>query len=123
MRISAIVLMLFLGLAANEATAAVGAGTRPKASWDDMQAFEYNIGRIAGALQLCRRFDMAGQMRAIADLTPYGKLGMRKMRSFDAINGCGKVANNAESILGDKAKLMEYMKIKYSCSDGECVER
>ncbi len=123
MRISAIVLMLFLGLAANEANAATGAGTRPKASWDDMQTFEYNIGRIAGALQICRRYDMADQMRAIADLTPYGKLGMRKMKTFDGIRGCGSVANNAESILGDKSKLMEYMKIKYSCSDGECVER
>ncbi len=123
MRNSAIFFMLFLGLAANEAAAAVGAGTRPKSSWDDMQTFEYNIGRIAGALHLCRRYSMADEMRQIADLTPYGKLGMRKMQSFDGINGCGSVASNAENILGDKSKLMEYMKIKYSCSDGECVER
>lgn len=123
MRISAIVLMLFLGLAANEAAAATGASTRPKASWDDMQTFEYNIGRIAGALQLCRRYSMADEIREIAELTPYGKLGMRKMRSFDGINGCGSVASNAESILGDKSKLMEYMKIKYSCGDENCVER
>ena len=123
MRFTAVVLALFLGLAANVAEAAMGAGTRPKESWDKMQTFEYNIGRIAGGLELCRRFDMAGDMRAIAKLTPYGKLGMRKMRAFDGLRGCGGLANNAESLLEDKDKLIDYMKAKYDCSGEECVER
>jgi len=123
MRFLAVVFALFVGLAANVAEAAMGAGTRPKASWDDMQTFEYNIGRMAGGLQLCRRFEMAKQMGAIAELTPYGKLGMRKMRAFDGLRGCGGLANNAEDLLKDKDKLIDYMKAKYDCSGEECVER
>lgn len=125
MRISAVVVCLFLGLGlgTSGATAAMGPGTQPKSSWNDMQTFEYNIGRMAGGLQLCRRFEMAGELQAIADLTPYGKLGMRKMRAFDGLGGCGSLASNAEKILGDKETLIEYLQIKYDCSREDCVTR
>lgn len=123
MRISAIAVCLLLGLSAGDASAAAGPGTQPQSSWNDMQTLEYNIGRIAGGLQLCNRFTMAREMQEIADLTPYGKLGVRKMLVYDSMRGCGSLANNAETILGDKDKLMEYLKIKYDCSGEVCVAR
>ncbi|MEQ8356849.1 MAG: hypothetical protein RH942_15005 [Kiloniellaceae bacterium] len=111
------------GPVAQPAEAATGPGTQPKESWDKMQTFEYNIGRIAGGLELCRRYEMSREIQAIADLTPYGKLGMAKMRIFDGMRGCGGLAENAKSVLGDKEKLIEYMKIRHDCSRGDCLER
>lgn len=123
MRFPSVTLILFLGLAAHDAHAAAGADIRPRASWDNLQTLEYNIGKIAAGLQLYRHFDMAGELRAIADLTPYGQLGLRKVRAFDEIRGCGPLVNNAETILDDKDMLKDYLKIKYDCSSEECVKR
>ena len=123
MRRLLILFMLAAVTAGGAAQAATGTGARPPGSCDDMQQLEYNIGRIAIALDLCRRFSMSQEMQAIANLTPYGKLGMDKMRNFDGISGCGSIANNAEGLLGDKAKVIEYLKIKYDCSTADCIER
>jgi len=103
----------------------MGGGTQPKSSWDQMQTLEYNIGRIAGGLDLCRRYSLSQGMQSIAKLSPYGNLGMDKMRAFDAIRGggCTSMAREAEKLLGDKDKLLDYLKAKYDCSEGNCVER
>jgi len=122
-RILLAISLLAAAAALAPAKAATGPSTKPPGSWDDMQQLEYNIGRITVALDLCRRYGMSQEMQAIARLTPYGKLGMAKMRSFDGISGCGSVASSAEQLLDDKDKLIDYMKIKYDCSSGDCVER
>ncbi len=66
---------------------------------------------------------MSQEMQALANLAPCGKLGMDKMRSFDGISGCGSIASNAENLLGDKDKIIDYLKIKYDCSTADCIER
>lgn len=107
------------------AQAGQGGGTQPLKSWDDMQTLEYDIGRIAGALDLCRRYSLSIELRSIANLSPYGKLGMSKMGAFDGIRGaaCARIADDAKSLLADKDKLEGYLKAKYDCSAGDCVER
>ena len=105
--------------------AAAGAGHGPSDSWNEMQKFEYYIGDIAGALNLCRMYGKHAEMRQLASLTPYGKIGMKSWGPYDGIRGgaCGRISSAAEEILGDKEKLLDYLKAKYDCSSGECVER
>jgi len=107
------------------AQAAMGAGHGPSASWNEMQKFEYYIGDLAGALNVCRMYGMHAEMRELASLSPYGKIGLHAWGSYDDIVGgvCGSVREASESILGDKAKLLDYLKAKYDCSSGDCVER
>ena len=112
-------------LGSGSALAAAGSGHGPSESWNDMQKFEYYIGDLAGALNLCRRYGMYAELHKLATHTPYGKLGLKSWGPYDGIRGgvCGKAASAAESILEDKDKLLDYLKSKYDCSAGDCVER
>jgi len=107
------------------AQAAMGAGHGPSDSWDEMQKFEYYIGDLAGALNVCRMYGLSSEMRKLATLSPYGKIGLAAWGSYDDIVGgvCGNVKKTSESILGDKDKLLDYLKAKYDCSSGDCVDR
>lgn len=112
-------------LGSGTAQAAAGAGHGPSSSWNEMQKFEYYLGDLAGALNVCRMYGMYAEMRELASLTPYGKIGMQAWGPYDDIRGgvCGKVRGAAESVLGDKDKLLDYLRAKYTCSSGDCVER
>ena len=119
----AFTVMIVLSFGTASVTPASNLGSR--GSWDDMQKFEYYIGDLAGALNICRRFGLHSEMRALAALTPYGKQGLREWGAYDGISGaaCGGAAKDAKSILGDKEQLQDYLKAKYDCSSGDCVER
>ncbi|WP_193371257.1 hypothetical protein [Pelagibius marinus] len=109
----------------NAAFAAAGAGGGPSDSWNEMQKFEYYLGDIAGALNVCRMYGMHAEMRELASLSPYGKIGMQAWAAYDDIRGgvCGRVRTAAESVLSDKDKVLDYLRAKYDCSSGECIER
>jgi hypothetical protein len=114
------------GLGTGSAFAGMGAGHGPSSSWDEMQKFEYYMGDLAGALNVCSMYGLHAQMRELASLTPYGKKGMQAWAAYDGIKGgqCGKIAKWAESVLGDKDKLLDYLNEKYDCGGGgKCQER
>jgi hypothetical protein len=50
---------------------------------------------------------------------------LRAWGSYDDIMGaaCGRVAKDAEEILNDEDKIVDYLEAKYDCSSGDCVER
>ncbi|MEO3429851.1 hypothetical protein AAFN88_13385 [Pelagibius sp. CAU 1746] len=107
------------------AYAAAGAGHGPSDSWAEMQKFEYYLGDLAGALEVCRMYGMHAEMRELASLTPYGAIGMQAWAAYDDIRGgvCGRVRTAAKSVLGDKDKLLDYLRAKYDCRSGACIER
>jgi len=115
--------LLLATAAAGGAQAATGAGHGPQSSWDDMQKFEYYLGDLAGALNLCRRYGLSQELRELAVLTPYGKAGLDAWLAYDGVRGCPGLSNIAEDILEDKDKLLDYLKAKYDCSSGDCIER
>ena len=117
--------LLVASLGTGTAFAAAVSGHGPSASWNEMQKFEYYIGDVAGALNLCRMYGKYAEMSQLAALTPYGKIGMKSRGPYDGIRGgsCGRISSAAEKILGDKEKLLDYLKAKYDCSSGKCVER
>lgn len=98
------------------ALAATGPKVGPKDSWDDMQKFEYYIGQLGGALNLCNFFDLANQMQELANLTPYGKRGWNSLLAFDDIRGgrCNSYADSARKVLKDRERLIEYLGDKYN---------
>ena len=70
-------------------------------------------------------YGLHAEMRELATMTPYGQKGIQSWAAYDDIRGavCGRIKNYAEKVLQDKAKLMDYLKAKYDCSSGDCVER
>ena len=111
-----------LFLTPSGADAASGPGGTAPSSWDRMQKLEYYIGRASGALDLCGNYSLSAELKKLADLSPYGRKGWRSMQSFDGINGaqCGKVADDAKEILGDRDQLVAYLTEKYDCPGGDC---
>jgi hypothetical protein len=109
----AAVLVVFLSPAL--AVAATGPKVGPKDSWDEMQKFEYWIGQLAGALNLCNYHDLASQLHQLANLSPYGQRGWASLLSFDDIRGgrCSSYAESAREILVDRDRLIEYLTDKY----------
>ena len=105
------------------ANAATAPGHGPKSSWNEMQKFEYYLGDLAGALNLCRRDGLYRELRELAVLTPYGQAGLDAWLSIDAVRGCPGLSNAAKDILKDKEEILDYLKARYDCSSGKCVER
>ena len=103
---------MVLSLAAEAAT---GPRMGPKESWSEMQKYEYYIGQLSAALNLCNHFDLSTQMKALADLTPYGQKGWQSLQAFDDIRGgrCGSYADDAHDILEDAEKLRHYLSEQY----------
>ena len=117
--------LLLAGFSAGTAQAAAGAGPGPSSSWNQMQKFEYYLGDMAGALNVCRMYGLHSEILELANLSPYGKRGYQGWAVYDDIRGavCGRVRNSAEKVLEDKDRLLEYLKSKYDCTSGNCVER
>lgn len=105
------------------AVAATGPKVGPKDSWDDMQKFEYNIGQLAGALNMCNNFGLSGRLRELSDLSPYGRQGWASLLGFDDLRGgrCNSYAESAEKLLDDRDKLWGYLTDKYDCPGGQCA--
>lgn len=105
------------------AVAATGPKVGPKESWDEMQKFEYQIGQLAGALNMCNSFGLSARLRELSDLSPYGRQGWASLLGFDDIRGgrCGSYADSAEKLLNDRDKLWGYLTEKYDCPGGECA--
>ena len=111
-------------LLACSAQAATGPKGGPSDSWTRMQKFEFYVGELAGALNLCRITDLAYELKELSDMTPYGRKGWRSMLPFDSISGgrCTSYAESAREILADRDKLVAYLADKYDCPGGDCAE-
>lgn len=106
-----------------DAAAATGPRVGPKESWSEMQKYEYHIGQLSAALGMCSHFDLSTRLKALADLTPYGRQGWQSLQAFDDIRGarCGSYADSAKDILEDADKLRHYLSEQYGCSGSGCA--
>ena len=112
-----------IGLMPATAQAAAGSGHRPSEHWSEMQKLEFYMGRIAGALSICRNFAMASELKELASLSPYGRKGLASVQAYDSIRGgfCGKLAADGEALLADRDQLWAYLTERYDCPSGECA--
>ncbi len=109
-------------LGSQPAQAASGPAMGPSQSWDEMQKFEYYIGQMGSALNICGNYSLATGLRKLANLTPYGRKGWDSMLVYDQILGaqCGRLANDAKDILTDGDKIEAYLRDKYHCEGASC---
>lgn len=112
-----------MGLLSVTAQAATGPKMGPKESWDDMQKYEYYIGQLSAAVRMCNYFELSSRLKALADLTPYGRQGWQSLQAFDSLRGgrCGSYADSAKDILADRERLRTYLAEKYDCPGGICA--
>src|SRR5690606_6315404 len=94
-----------------------------KDSWTEMQKYEYYIGQLGAALNICRSFELSTQLKALADLSPYGQQGWKSLRQFDGVRGghCGGYAEAARDVLEDADKIRNYLSDQYDCPQGQCL--
>ena len=117
----AVIALIWLMPAAAEAAA--GSGHRPSEHWSEMQKLEFYMGRIAGALNICRKYALASELEELAGLSPYGRKGLASVQAYDSIKGgyCGKLAADGEALLADRDKFWAYLTDVYDCPGGECA--
>lgn len=110
-------------LLAFPAEAATGSKAGPSESWTQMQKYEYYIGQLAGALNLCRITDLAYELKELSDLSPYGRKGWRSLLSYDSIRGgrCTSYAEDGRELLADREDLAAYLTETYDCPGGLCA--
>lgn len=115
-------LTLGLGLAlmaAGGAQAAMAPSVGPNPSWTPDQKFEWHIGYMSAASALCRDYNAASQLRDIAALSPYGRMGLNAI-NFDGFIGgvCAKIRSRAVEMLEKKETYVRILSATYDCSPG-----
>ena len=98
-------------------------GSGPNPNWTDMQKTEWYIGYMSKAAAICRFYDKASALSALASLSPYGRIGLRSF-SGDGFYGaaCQGIGEDADALLGDKSAFTEYFAAIYDCeAGGDCT--
>ena len=87
----------------------------PAESWTEVRKYEYYIGQLAAALNLCRYHKLAYEIKELDDLSLYGRKGWQSMQSFDAIRGgrCARYAESGREILADREKIRAFLAETY----------
>jgi len=122
-RISAIAILFLVSLGiGSAANAGRMPSSGPDPSWTDIQKFEWYLGYMSNAASTCGDFSGSAELRAIAQLSPYGRKGLagRKAEAF-ASAGCAKVLGRMSELLSEKDRYIRYMEATYDCSrDSDC---
>jgi hypothetical protein len=93
----------------------------PNPNWTDMQKYEWYIGRMAAAAQMCGAYDEAGVLNRLARMSPYGGIGLGQMRGDDFYGpACVEIAADAKDIVADASKIEEYLEATYGCEGEGC---
>ena len=93
----------------------------PNPNWTDMQKFEWYIGRMAAAAQMCAAYDEAAVLNRLARMSPYGGIGLGQMRGDDFYGpACVEIAADAKDIVADASKIEAYLEATYGCEGEGC---
>lgn len=93
----------------------------PNPNWTDMQKFEWYIGRMATAAQMCAAHEEAGVLNRLARMSPYGGIGLGQMRGDDFYGpACVEIAADAKDLVADAAKIEAYLEATYGCKGEGC---
>lgn len=93
----------------------------PNPNWTDMQKFEWYIGRMATAAQMCGAFEEAGVLNRLARMSPYGGIGLGQMRGDDFYGpACVGITADAKDLVADAPKIEEYLEATYGCKGEGC---
>ncbi len=107
-----------------EADAATMPSSGPNPAWTESQKFEWYLGYMSDAASICRDYAAATQLAEVANLSPYGRIGLSAV-GVDGFNGaaCGRIRGRVKELLQKRETYIRYLTEKYDCSpDGECLE-
>ena len=93
----------------------------PNPNWTEMQKFEWYVGRMAQAAQMCGAYTEAGILNRLARMSPYGSIGIAQMRG-DGFYGpaCVEISADAKGLVADANKIEEYLEVTYGCRGEDC---
>lgn len=114
-----VVCALFLSSGAAHAASIPVGGPNP--NWTDNQKFEWYIGRLATAAQICGAYAEAGVLNRLARMSPYGGIGLGQMRG-DGFYGaaCVEVTADAKELVADAEQIEKYLEATYRCESDNC---
>lgn len=93
----------------------------PNPNWTRMQKFEWYLGYMSRAAQVCGNYDAAGTLHALARMTPYGGAGMSTVMG-DGFAGpvCGRINKEAGEMAADAEQIQAYIETTYNCTGEGC---
>ena len=119
--LSVLGLLLTVGVPAGGARAGMLAAPGPNPNWTDMQKFEWDLGFMARAAQICGSHTEAAVLHRLARMSPYGSIGLRAVTGDGfARPVCGGINNDAKALVADAKKIEEYLEATYSCRGEDC---
>jgi len=115
-------IVLVGGLTAGSTQAGRLAAPGPNPSWTDMQKFEWYLGYLARAGQVCGSYKEAETLRGLARMSPYGDLGLKTVTG-DGFGGtaCAKINNKVKELAADAERIRAYIEATYNCRGNACA--
>ena len=125
MRVFSLILsfLAFFAFLAAGSGAQAGLLSAPGANpnWTKMQQFEWYLGYMARAANLCGSFQESAVLHRLARMTPYGDIGLGAIMG-DGFSGpvCGGINNEAKELAADAKKIEGYLEATYDCTGEGC---
>lgn len=122
MRVFLLSLSFFsLLVAAGAASAGKLAAPGPNPTWTEMQKFEWYLGYLSRAAQVCGSYEEAGVLNRLARMSPYGGVGLGAVTGDGFVGPvCGRINNSAKELVADAAEIERFLEATYDCSGEEC---
>jgi hypothetical protein len=93
----------------------------PNPNWTDMQKYEWYIGYVARASQICGAHVEAAVLNRLARMSPYGSIGYGQRRGDGFLrNACLRITEDAKEMVADAERIEAYIEATYNCSDDGC---
>src|SRR3546814_3181999 len=97
--------LLSLALAPAAPQAAIISSPGPNPNWTEMQEFEWYVGYLARASQICGAYDESAVLTRLARMTPYGAIGLAQSRADGFLGAaCVRLRKAADELVADAAK-------------------
>ncbi len=122
MRVFFLVISLFsVVVLAQPAEAGTLSAPGPSPSWTRMQKFEWYLGYMARAAQVCGNYDAASTLLTLARMTPYGGAGLATVMG-DGFAGpvCGRINREAAEMAADEQRIRAHIEATYDCKGDGC---
>lgn len=108
-------------LTAGGARAGMLGAPGPNPSWTDQQKFEWDLGFMALAAQMCGAYDEAAILHRLARMSPYGNIGLGAVTGDGfARPVCGSIREDAKALAADAERIQASLEASYNCRAETC---
>src|SRR3546814_17802474 len=116
--------LLALALSPAAPQAAIISSPGPDPNWTEMQEFEWYVGYLARASQICGAYDESAVLTRLARMTLYGAIGLAQNRADGFLGAaCVRLRKAADEMVADAAQIARNIEPHYDCRDEGCLNR